>query len=290
MGWESKPNCFRICWMLASWYAIAGSPPGRCAGVLKKTFRPATPAFPTSRVMMLRITATLCGSWGLSTPPSIGRRVSTWKTSAKLCASLPVTTSSPPNTSWNTPSRCSRLCASLEYGIVMKAVGYLLDSGSPRSVERCGRSEEHTSELQSPMYLVCRLLLGKKEDAWVPSRLCDARRDKLLRSTRSPSWCAHRRQTSKSAPQSRPRAGSGLGRRFFFNDTATPEIYTLSLHDALPIWLSDLSPRVFRPPMVWTASSVSDVPLCGGFISVDRFDAWPSEIRWDGDQLHRASC
>src|SRR3712207_7386045 len=25
---------------------------------------------------------------------------------------------------------------------------------------------------------------------------------------------------------------------FFFNDTATPEIYTLSLHDALPIWPS----------------------------------------------------
>src|SRR3989440_12855522 len=24
---------------------------------------------------------------------------------------------------------------------------------------------------------------------------------------------------------------------FFFNDTATTEIYTLSLHDALPIWL-----------------------------------------------------
>ena len=26
---------------------------------------------------------------------------------------------------------------------------------------------------------------------------------------------------------------------FFFNDTATTEIYTLSLHDALPIWTSD---------------------------------------------------
>src|SRR2546429_6752485 len=25
---------------------------------------------------------------------------------------------------------------------------------------------------------------------------------------------------------------------FFFNDTATTEIYTLSLHDALPIWLT----------------------------------------------------
>src|SRR5437763_3905024 len=30
--------------------------------------------------------------------------------------------------------------------------------------ERRMRSEEHTSELQSPMYLVCRLLLEKKKD------------------------------------------------------------------------------------------------------------------------------
>src|SRR3712207_8495451 len=29
---------------------------------------------------------------------------------------------------------------------------------------------------------------------------------------------------------------------FFFNDTATTEIYTLSLHDALPIFLRDLDP------------------------------------------------
>src|SRR5437588_6663240 len=28
-------------------------------------------------------------------------------------------------------------------------------------------------------------------------------------------------------------------RFFFFNDTATTEIYTLSLHDALPIWAED---------------------------------------------------
>src|SRR5690348_17955040 len=28
---------------------------------------------------------------------------------------------------------------------------------------------------------------------------------------------------------------------FFFNDTATTEIYTLSLHDALPIYLAGLS-------------------------------------------------
>src|SRR5437762_10689438 len=30
-------------------------------------------------------------------------------------------------------------------------------------VRRLARSEEHTSELQSPMYLVCRLLLEKKK-------------------------------------------------------------------------------------------------------------------------------
>src|SRR2546422_2054231 len=29
---------------------------------------------------------------------------------------------------------------------------------------------------------------------------------------------------------------------FFFNDTATTEIYTLSLHDALPIWSRTSSP------------------------------------------------
>src|SRR5437763_12064580 len=31
-------------------------------------------------------------------------------------------------------------------------------------VSTTSRSEEHTSELQSPMYLVCRLLLEKKKD------------------------------------------------------------------------------------------------------------------------------
>src|SRR5256885_5019232 len=35
------------------------------------------------------------------------------------------------------------------------------NSGSPRGVE--ARSEEHTSELQSPCNLVCRLLLEKKK-------------------------------------------------------------------------------------------------------------------------------
>src|SRR5256885_14464284 len=31
---------------------------------------------------------------------------------------------------------------------------------------------------------------------------------------------------------------------FFFNDTATTEIYTLSLHDALPIYDQDSQPKI----------------------------------------------
>src|SRR5882762_11948692 len=48
---------------------------------------------------------------------------------------------------------------------------------------------------------------------------------------------------------------------FFFNDTATTEIYTLSLHDALPIWIASrrsirrpaaCSPRSRRPAVAVT--------------------------------------
>src|SRR6202021_4140597 len=49
---------------------------------------------------------------------------------------------------------------------------------------------------------------------------------------------------------------------FFFNDTATTEIYTLSLHDALPIWTRRCNPTMppSRPctPISWTASSRSE--------------------------------
>src|ERR1017187_11004946 len=34
---------------------------------------------------------------------------------------------------------------------------------------------------------------------------------------------------------------------FFFNDTATTEIYTLSLHDALPISYAGVKPPAYRP-------------------------------------------
>src|SRR5437762_5641641 len=50
-----------------------------------------------------------------------------------------------------------------------------------------GRSEEHTSELQSPMYLVCRLLLEKKKQGYrTPARSRSPREDAcriILRAT-----------------------------------------------------------------------------------------------------------
>src|SRR5436189_4391229 len=48
-----------------------------------------------------------------------------------------------------------------------RVVGELRAVAHPRAIDLAGgdgaRSEEHTSELQSPMYLVCRLLLEKKK-------------------------------------------------------------------------------------------------------------------------------
>src|SRR3712207_7203366 len=44
---------------------------------------------------------------------------------------------------------------------------------STRSSSRFWRSEEHTSELQSRQYLVCRLLLEKKKRLSKPHRLAD---------------------------------------------------------------------------------------------------------------------
>src|SRR5438552_14042632 len=49
---------------------------------------------------------------------------------------------------------------SLDQGEILGIVG---ESGSGKSVTAL-RSEEHTSELQSPDHLVCRLLLEKKKD------------------------------------------------------------------------------------------------------------------------------
>src|SRR5687768_17823403 len=50
---------------------------------------------------------------------------------------------------------------------------------------------------------------------------------------------------------------------FFFNDTATTEIYTLSLHDALPIWsAAPYSPRNRSIRSVEMPGMVQAVAMC----------------------------
>src|SRR5690348_17902653 len=57
-------------------------------------------------------------------------------------------------------------CARLSRGDARTAPDFLHDSGT-RWLQR---SEEHTSELQSPVHLVCRLLLEKKKIQRTPPR------------------------------------------------------------------------------------------------------------------------
>src|SRR3972149_2768338 len=101
-------------------------------------------------------------------------------------------------------------------------------SGRPRDADRCDRSEEHTSELQSQSNLVCRLLLEKKNTA--------TKGDSVARAL-GPAG-----RGRGGGPPAGGSRGEHLGELavlpgvpFFFNDTATTETYTLSLHDALPI-------------------------------------------------------
>src|SRR2546427_11141868 len=75
---------------------------------------------------------------------------------------------------------------------------------------------------------------------------------------------------------------------FFFNDTATTEIYTLSLHDALPISLQAPCTRPARPPPTaaccasnWPPGSPHAAPNCA--------TAWSCRAS-SAKEIGRASC
>src|SRR6516225_675749 len=99
------------------------------------------------------------------------------------------------------------------------------------------RSEEHTSELQSHVNLVCRLLLEKKKN--IVGQL-GGRRKRVVNNAEDTTL--HRFVALKFLPEELAIDSQAIERFkrevFFFNDPATTEIYTLSLHDALPIFAS----------------------------------------------------
>src|SRR6267142_2676470 len=91
------------------------------------------------------------------------------------------------------------------------------------------RSEEHTSELQSHVNLVCRLLLEKKKIDAAIYEFGGNDSSELLR------LLSQHPNVASIIKASRSSADQPFAEVFFFNDTAATEIYTLSLHDALPI-------------------------------------------------------
>src|ERR1039457_7004562 len=125
------------------------------------------------------------------------------------------------------PSACAVRCTSIHSEV--------------EHLSRLMRSEEHTSELQSPCNLVCRLLLEKKHNT-------NTVRPHITTRPALPHTLRMSPLARSSMPAAR-RACLLLGLRvshlrvffFFFNDTATTEIYTLSLHDALPISVARMS-------------------------------------------------
>src|SRR3989339_837833 len=116
----------------------------------------------------------------------------------------------------------------------------------------CSRSEEHTSELQSLTNLVCRLLLEKKPLTFgvglVFLLYC------LVSVVRIVEYFVRAHVETNYLHSG---LFDALMLVFFFNDTATTEIYTLSLHDALPI--SRLCPS---PPLRTMGPIFRSPPCC----------------------------
>src|SRR5438876_1035966 len=113
------------------------------------------------------------------------------------------------------------------------AAQYLHASTAPRlSVRR--RSEEHTSELQSPVHLVCRLLLEKKKNLIKIIIVI------VSVTSISISYISRRRGSLTRSMLHL------LGLIYMIHSTISV-VYTLSLHDALPICDRGIRPAEERP-------------------------------------------
>src|SRR4051795_8771012 len=132
------------------------------------------------------------------------------------------------------PSSGCQTCRSEEHTSELQSHSHLVCRLLLEKKERRVRSEEHTSELQSHSPLVCRPLLEKKE--WERREAARRRRGTTRDKTSQQRARVHEHPDRKEYEERRePRLARHELHLLFFNDTATTEIYTLSLHDALPI-------------------------------------------------------
>src|ERR1035437_8533069 len=124
----------------------------------------------------------------------------------------------------------------------------------------CSRSEEHTSELQSRQYLVCRLLLEKKKKIKQSQKQCTH----IEHTCTTPQADQHQCHSAVSRPRIHLHLLLHPALRgsffFFFNDPATTEIYPLPLHDALPICIAFGQRK--KPPRLPAPALVLFPPIC----------------------------
>src|ERR1022692_2655146 len=113
------------------------------------------------------------------------------------------------------------------------------------------RSEEHTSELQSPCNLVCRLLLEKKKLFHDAARHSPASLSLPLCTTSGNGDRCVKSLVMVMGGGNKVKRDNSLCFFFFFNDTAPTEIYPLSLHAALPIYWHPSPPATpaLSPPV-----------------------------------------
>src|SRR3989339_640330 len=116
-------------------------------------------------------------------------------------------------------------------------------------VQTCAlRSEEHTSELQSLTNLVCRLLLENKENTQDPDALAQIQGRSLVKLPVQGLISLPVKIFLAETVNRHSHIRQPYTLLFFLNDPATPEIYTLTLHDALPISTTPMTiPRSSTP-------------------------------------------
>src|SRR3712207_7964346 len=76
---------------------------------------------------------------------------------------------------------------------------------------------------------------------------------------------------------------------FFFNDTATTEIYTLSLHDALPIYLTGDRGRGYTLHLANRLFAQASYPFDASFLGLvaDAYGAPPQEVDYADSEAAR---
>src|ERR1039457_4828414 len=148
-----------VIWVLTNFMAAC------CARIWSATGMPAWSKNITIKRRSLYFTSpALAGAMALAAFTGAAAGVASGFTAAAAPGAAAVVSSAASSSRWNSKTLT---CCALPSSVMVKSVGLSPSSGAPflslaETFTTTNRSEEHTSELQSPCNLVCRLLLDKK--------------------------------------------------------------------------------------------------------------------------------